>query len=170
MSNQSDMTNDDAHQGSHFQPSMPSVVIILLVFVLGAFLMLRSSSPSQPSIITTASAGNVSTSGSTPTTVVTKAQVRTQVANGTSTAGLARTYTQMLMTQGWDTLPEMNGPKVTATIVYYNPGFKWAAVEVAAAISVPQTAVQPLGGQNPVAGSSGDDVIVILGPDVAVKG
>jgi hypothetical protein len=96
---------------------------------------------------------------------VTKAQVRVQVANGTNVAGLARTYTQSLMTQGWDTLPEMNGPSVTKTVVYYNPGFKWAAVEIATSINVSQSSVTALGGLSPVAGASGDDVIVILGPD-----
>jgi hypothetical protein len=90
------------------------------------------------------------------------------VANGTLTSGLARSYTQQLLTLGWDALPEANGPRVTSTVVYYNPGFKWAAVQIANAIHVRATAVQSLNGQTPVSGAASDDVIVVLGPDAAI--
>jgi hypothetical protein len=92
------------------------------------------------------------------------------VANGTHTTGLARTYTQQLMTFGWDTLPEVNGSTVSKTIIYYNPGYAWAAKQLANEIKVGASAIQPLNGLSPVKGASGDDVIIILGPDVAIKG
>jgi hypothetical protein len=92
------------------------------------------------------------------------------VANGTHTTGLARTYTQQLMTYGWDTLPEVNGPTVTKTEIYYNPGYLWAAKQLATEIKVSTSAAQPLNGLSPVTGASSDDVIIILGPDVAIKG
>jgi len=98
-----------------------------------------------------------------------KNKVPVQVANGTGVSGLARTYTQQLEALNWDALPQLNGPKVTATTIYYNPGFLWAAQEIAGEIKVSASAIQPLNGLNPVSGSSGDDVIVILGPDVAIK-
>jgi hypothetical protein len=100
---------------------------------------------------------------------VPKNKVPVQVANGTSVSGLARTYTQQLEALNWDALPQVNGPKVTATTIYYNPGFLWAAQEIAGEIKVSSSAIQPLNGLNPVPGASGDDVIVILGPDVAIK-
>jgi hypothetical protein len=59
---------------------------------------------------------------------------------------------------------------VSATIIYYNPGFLWAAQEIASEIKVSTSAIQPLNGLSPVSGASGDDVIVILGPDIAIKG
>jgi hypothetical protein len=93
-----------------------------------------------------------------------------QLANGTSTTGLARTYTQRLLTLGWDTLPQMNGPKVTSTVIYYNPGFKWAAQEIANEIHASTKSVQPYNGQSLISGASTDDVIVILGPDLAITG
>ena len=74
------------------------------------------------------------------------------------------------MTLGWNTLPEMNGPKVNSTIIYYNPGFLWAAQSIATALKVSATDTQPLNGQQPVAGASSDDVIVIVGPELAVAG
>jgi LytR cell envelope-related transcriptional attenuator len=144
------------------------MIVLLVIFVGAAFLMLRSSN----SATTVPTYANQTNTGApvTTSTVVTKAQVRVQVANGTSVSGLARTYTQQLMTLGWDTLPEMNGPKVNQTIVYYNPGFSWAAQQIATSIGALASSVQPLAGLTPVPGASGDDVIVLLGPDVAVKG
>jgi len=91
------------------------------------------------------------------------------VANGTSVTGLARSYTQRLMTLGWDALPEVNGPTTNVTIVYYHAGFVWAAREIASDIKVKMSAVKPLRNPNVVAGASGDDVIVVLGHDLGAR-
>jgi LytR cell envelope-related transcriptional attenuator len=156
---------------SPYQPRLSVMIGLALILVLGAFIMLRSSSSaSSVTSMTTSPTTAQSSSGTVTTAVVTKAKISVQVANGTSVSGLARTYTQQLMTLGWDTLPEMNGPKVNATIVYYNPGFEAAATEIAQTINVPASSVTPLNGQQPVAGSSSDDVVLILGPDAAIKG
>ena len=160
----------DAHvSGSHFQPSTSVVLIIVVLFIAATFLMVRAASPSTSPGTTVPT----TTSGSTTTTAsghpaVKKSQVRVQVANGTLTQGLAARVTQTLQIQGWDTLPPGNGPRVTATIVYYNPGYKTDASEIAVTLHLPTTAVQPLNGLNPIAGSSGDDVIVVLGPNSAI--
>ena len=74
------------------------------------------------------------------------------------------------MTYGWDTLPQVNAAKVSATEIFYNPGYVWAAKQIAHEIKVSDSAIQPLNGLSPVSGASGDDVIVILGPDVATRG
>lgn len=171
MSESSESQHEPHAPGSHYQPALSVVLIILVLFVAATFLMLRSSGPKNPSAATSSTVTTPSSStSSTTAAVVPKSQVRVQVANGTSVTGLARTYTQQLMTLGWDALPETNANKVTSTIVYYNPGYKWAAQSIAASIKVGGSAVQPLNGLSPVAGSSGDDVIVILGPDVAIAG
>ena len=154
--------------GSHYQPALSVVLIIVVLFIGSTFLMLRYNGPASTGPATTLP--TTTTLHGTSTTVVTKAQVRVQVANGTTTAGLARTYTQQLQTLGWDTLPQVNAARVASTIVYYNPRFLWAAQQIASAIKVGSSAIHPLGGLRPVAGASGDDVIVILGPDVAIKG
>ena len=153
--------------GSHYQPSLGVVFIILVLFVGGTFLMLRSSTAASPTTSTTTTTTVKRTKGSS-TTVVSKSRVRVQVANGTLTTGLAGAYTQQLMTRGWDTLSPQNAAHAAATIVYYNPGFRWAAVQISREIKVASTAVRPLNGQTPVTGAAADDVIVILGPDVAV--
>jgi hypothetical protein len=169
MSEASNPQHESHNDGSHYQPSLLVVFIILILFIGTTFAMLRSTNAGSPSVTTTTPA---STSGTTTTTVhiEAKSKVRVQVANGTLTTGLARTYTQQLMTYGWDTLPELNGPRVAATTIYYNPGFIWAARQLAGEIKVSGSAIQPLNGLRPVSGASGDDVIIVLGPDVAIKG
>ena len=157
--------------GSHFQPALSVVFVIIALFVGATFFMVRYVAPASPSSTTTTLASSTTTT-KPHSTVVAKSRVPVQVANGTSITGLARTFTQHLMTLGWDTLPQVNalGPKVTATIIYFNPGFKWAAMQIANTIHVGANAVQALGGQTPVPGARSDDVIVILGPNAAIGG
>ncbi len=170
MSETSHPRHGSHDDGSHYQPSLLVVLIILVLFVGATFVTLRSTNASSPGPTTTTTAHSTTNSSSTTSTVVPKSKVRVQVANGTHTTGLARTYTQQLMTFGWDTLPEVNGSTVSKTIIYYNPGYAWAAKQLANEIKVGASAIQPLNGLSPVKGASGDDVIIILGPDVAIKG
>lgn len=156
--------------GSHYQPALGVVLVIVALFIAATFLMLRSPGVATQGPSSTTTTTTIAHSGGTTTSLPTKAQVRVQVANGTNTTGLARTFTQQLQTLGWDTLPQVNAAKVRATIIYYNPGYAWAAQQIAGEIKASSSAIQPLNGLSPVAGASGDDVIVILGPDLAVKG
>ncbi len=162
---------EHAAGGSHYQPSTPVVVLILIAFILAAILMLRSpSSSSGSSAVAPTTPGSPTTTLHTTTTTLPRAQVRVQVANGTNVSGLARTFTQQLLTQGWDTLPQLNGPHVSATVIYFNPGFQWAARAIASAERFPSSSVRPLNGQNPVPGAASDDVVMVLGPDAAALG
>lgn len=154
----------DAHaSGSHYQPSLGVVLVIVVLFVGATFLMVRAISPSTAATGTTTTTVTGTTVPNTGAAVV-KSRVRVQVANGTTITGLAEHFTQLLQTEDWDTLPPGNGPHVAATTIYYNTNFQKAALEVASAIKVSASAVHPLHG-NPVAGASGDDVVVILGPN-----
>jgi hypothetical protein len=154
--------------GSHYQPALSVVLIIVVLFVAAAFLMLRYVNPAATSSTTTLSPSETTTTLHHHT--VAKSTVRVQVANGTKVPNLARGYSQELLTQGWNTLPGVNGPTEKSTIVYFNPGFKWAAIQIAHKIHVGLHAVQALNGQRPVPGASSDDVIVILGHNSANKG
>jgi len=154
--------------GSHYQPALSVVLIIVVLFVAAAFLMLRYVSPAATSSTTTLSPSETTTTLHHRT--VAKSTVRVQVANGTKVPNLARGYSQELLTQGWNTLPGVNGPKENSTIVYFNPGFKWAAIQIANKIHVGLHAVRALNGQRPVPGASSDDVIVLLGHNSANKG
>jgi hypothetical protein len=168
MSDPNSSPRDGHASGSHYQPSLSVVLIIVVLFIGATFLMVRTTPVSSGTPPTTTSTTSSSTSTTSPTTTrVIKSKVRVQVANGTATPSLASRYTQKLMTQNWDTLPPVNAAHVTATIIYYNPGERTAALEVATAVGVSASSVHPLGGGSPVPGASGDGVIVILGPNSA---
>ena len=159
------------------------MLIILVLFVGATFVALRSHSAAPPASshsTTTTTSTTLAKSGATSTTTSTttgstnstsstvpKSQVSVQVANGTTISGLAGTYTTKLQLLGWNTLPRLNGPSETATVIYYHPAFLWAAQAIATEIGVPASAARPLGTASPVPGATGDDVIVVLGPDVA---
>ena len=169
MSESSQPHHSATPPGSHYQPALSVVLIIVVLFVVAAFLMLRYVSP-----LSSASTSTTLPPSETTTTLhhhtVAKSSVRVQVANGTTVSNLARGYSQELLTQGWNTLPGVNGPKETSTIVYFNPGFKWAAIQIAKKIHVGIHSIRALNGQRPVAGASSDDVIVILGHNSANLG
>ena len=155
-------------QGSHYQPSLGVVLVILVLFVAGAFVMLRSpGAATSPSVTTTTLRAKRHT---TAARLPSRASVRVQVANSTSVTGLAGNYSQKLITLGWDVLPALNASRVAATVIYFHAGFRWAALEIAAEIKVSQSAVQPLGHLVPVPNAAGDDIIVVLGPDAAING
>ncbi|MGC8511184.1 MAG: LytR C-terminal domain-containing protein [Acidimicrobiales bacterium] len=158
----------ESSPGSHYQPSLGVVLVILVLFVGGAFIILRSpGAATSPSVTTTTLHPRAR---ATTTKLPSRASVRVQVANSTSVAGLAGNYSQKLTTLGWDVLPALNASKVAATIIYFKPGFRWAALEIAAQIKISQSAAQPLGHLVPVPNAAGDDIIVILGPDAAIIG
>ncbi|HEY1763064.1 MAG TPA: LytR C-terminal domain-containing protein [Acidimicrobiales bacterium] len=158
-------SHGDPHaSGSHYQPSLAVVFIIVILFIGATFLMVTtiSSSPTTP---TTTTLPSTTTTTGAATARVIKSHERVQVANGTTVSQLAAKYTQELQTQDWDTLPPVNGPLEKKTVIYYTTGQLKAAQEVATTVHVSQSAVHPLGALKPVSGASGDDVIVIIGKD-----
>jgi hypothetical protein len=170
MSDVSHPQHGSHNEGSHYQPSLAVVLVILVLFVGATFVMLRNSGATPVSGTTTTTTTAAPTGPTTTTSLVPKSKVRVQVANGTTITGLARANTQQLMTFGWDTLPEVNGPSTAKTTIYFNPGYQWAARQIAVELKLSISAVQPLNGLRPVPGASSDDVIVLLGPDSAIKG
>jgi hypothetical protein len=168
MSESSQPHHSASPPGSHYQPALSVVLIIVVLFVAAAFLMLRYVNPASSPSATTLPPSETTTTIHHHT--VAKSTVRVQVANGTTVSNLARSYSQELLTQGWNTLPGVNAHKAASTIVYFNPGFKWAAIQIADKIHVGLHSIQALNGQRPVPGASSDDVIVILGHNSASKG
>ena len=88
-----------------------------------------------------------------------------QVANGTNVAGLARSFTQQLMTQGWDTLPGINGPKVPRTVIYYHQQYVDAAVAIQKYLG--KGSLELLAGAKPVPLATSIGIIILIGPDLA---
>jgi hypothetical protein len=155
-----------AHR-AQYQPK-PLVAVLLLVLFVAVVAGVMANVKAVP--IGGGSSG-ASTSTTSPshatTTTLPRSQVKVQVANGTSVSGLARTYTDQLQVLNWDVLAPINGPKVAATVIFYRPGFQWAAQQIATSLHVPASAVQPWTATSAVPHvAQGVDVAVILGPDV----
>ena len=154
--------------GSHYQPRLSVALLIVLSFVVATFFMVRTVTPSQSAATPPSTSIPPTTSTTKAPAPVVKSAVRVQVANGTLISGLAGAYSQKLTTQNWDALAPANGPRVAATVIYYNRGFRQAALDVASVIHVSSSSVRALGALTPVSGASSDDVIVVLGPNSAI--
>lgn len=160
--------NRQPSSSSPYQPSLPVVIMIVVAFVLTAFVVENAATSSVASSGHHSGTHAHGSGGSTTTTVAVRipvSQVVVQVANGTSIHLFAKAFSQNLQTLGWGTLAPLNGPHVAATVVYYKAGFAWAATEIAGQLHVPTTALRPLGHAQPVPGASGDDIVVVLGTD-----
>ncbi len=80
MSDASHAPQHSTSDGSHYQPSLGIVLLILILFVGAVFVMLRSNSPPTSVFVSTTS--TTAPSGSSSTTLP-KNKVPIQVSNGT---------------------------------------------------------------------------------------
>ncbi len=156
--------------GSHYQPSPRVAIALLIAFVISLIAVFHYVNPisvNGHTVVTTAPTTTTTSANSTSTTLP-REQVKVQVANGTSIHGLARTYTTELQSNQWGVLQQINAPhSVARTVIYYRLGFQWAARAIASQIHAPQSSVRRLEHFTGVPGYNIDDVIVILGPDIA---
>ncbi len=107
----------------------------------------------------------------TTTSTLARANVRILVANGTQEPNAAGHFSQQLQQQGWNVaVPKNTTSPASSTTIYYAPSQQQAAALVAYGLREPMTAVQPLGNAVPVADTSGIDVVVVIGPDLAGNG
>ena len=149
----------------HLQPSPRVIGVILVAFILASFFSLRAVDAISIDGKVHKDHTTSSLADGVTTTTLSRAQVRVQVANGTKTAGLARTVTQRLMTQGWDMMPGINGPRVSRTVIYYRAGFVGEAMSIHQYLNV--GSIPQMGASSPVPGAIDDDVVVLIGTDLA---
>lgn len=154
----------DRHK-SHYQPAPRAMVAILVAFAAVTLVALRAIPSISVSGKVHRSHATTSTLPGVTTTTIGRSQVRVQVANGTKTPGLASAVTQRLMTQGWDMLPRLNGPRVGHTAIYYRPGFAPQAALIRQYLGA--GTLQLWTGAAPVPNALNDHIIVLLGPDIA---
>jgi hypothetical protein len=96
--------------------------------------------------------------------------VKVLVANASQTNGIAAYYSGKLSSAGWGTLTPVTATTAeTSSTVYYASGQEADALAVAAALGLPSSAVQPLGGRVPVVGITQADIVVVAGDDLAAK-
>lgn len=141
-----------------------------------------TAAPSQPSS-TTATTPPTSSAALRPPSSVKVLVANGTVSGGTGTGGTATTGTagssagsphlagsisSTLHAQGYDTLAPINATQnVTATIVYFQPGYEKEAAVLAQSLALPVSAVQSMPAQPPVPSLNGANVLVVAGPDLA---
>jgi hypothetical protein len=157
--------------GSHYQPAPPVALALLVLFVASVIAVVHFVSPVSIGGGGGASTTTTAPSGSTTTTTFPpRSAVKVQVANGTTIPNLAKAATDALVLRNWGVLGPVNANAAAAkTVIYYRSGYRWAAKQVARTLKEPLGTLSPLGTATPVAGTSGDDVIVVLGPDATTK-
>jgi hypothetical protein len=119
---------------------------------------------------TTTTSAHAAASSSTTSTVA-HSSVKVVVANGTQQANTAGHFAQLLQLQGWNVAAPQNTTAAAATTsVYYAPSQQQAASLIASEIGAPATAVQALSASVPVANTTGVNVVVVIGSDLAGSG
>jgi len=153
--------------GRRFGIVVASVVALALAGYIGSVLGPHFKSTAAPSTTTTTHPVAAAT-----TSTVAHASVKVVVANGTQMANTAAHFTQQLQLQGWNVGSPQNSTSstTTTTAIYYAPNKQPAAALIASEIGAPATAVQPLGASPPVASTTGVDVVVVIGADLAGNG
>jgi LytR cell envelope-related transcriptional attenuator len=162
-----------------------AVLLIGVALVIGFVLLHRSPGgatgavssgggttlPAATSSPGTGATGGTTTSTRTSATTATPLRapenVKVLVANGTTTNGLAGRITTELHAKGYNTLTATDTPnRPHASIVYFEPGFGPDAASLASKLSLPATAVLPMGIPPPVSNLSGAQILVVAGPDL----
>ncbi|MGP0029952.1 MAG: LytR C-terminal domain-containing protein [Acidimicrobiales bacterium] len=149
--------------------------LVLIGFVIAAAVLVAvGTRPSVSGVTastvtttTTHSSGVTTTTKPVTTTTLARSATSVQVANGSQGVGLAAQYSDMLSSEGWATKPPEDATaQVPTSAVYYAAGQQEAAAAIATAMKLKPSAVHPLTTSVPVAGATGNDVVVVIGADL----
>jgi len=156
---------NDSRGSSKYQPPLSIALALVLVLVVAVFGIGHSFQKKNSSSAVN-SPGNTNTSSTIPS--VNKGLVVIQVANGTNVKGLASTYSNRLITLGWNSLQPVNYPNLVSTSrIYYRKSYQTAAYQIAAEIGAPPSDVAPMPATLPLMGTNADNIVVIVGPNLA---
>jgi hypothetical protein len=98
------------------------------------------------------------------------ASIHVLVANATETNGVAGATTTFLASKGFATLTAVNAlVKVTSSEIFTVGGATADTNAVAAALNLPATSIEPAASAAPVTSTTGANVVVIVGPDLAAR-
>ncbi len=180
-------SNDHSSGGSFEPPERPrsgrGLALVIVAVVIGALLLPSATrSPLAAGAgATSAGAGSSASttsttrpghhrSTSTTSTTVPLSSIHVLVANATLTNGVAGSVTSFLASKGFGTLTATNALlKVTASEVYTVGGATADVQPVVAALSLPASSIEPAASAAPVASTTGANVVVIVGPDLATR-
>jgi hypothetical protein len=172
--------SDPRHSADHRSANRISPLragIVLIGFLVAATVLVAvgtrapvSGLPSSAVTTTTARAGGSTTTVPPTTTTIARSATSVQVANGSQGTNLAAHYSAILSAQGWATKPPLDATAQVATSsVYYAAGQQEAAAAIATELKLSPSAVHPLTTAVPVTGASGNDVVVVIGADLAAQ-
>jgi hypothetical protein len=172
--------SDPRHSADHRSANRISPLragIVLIGFLVAATVLVAvgtrapvSGLPSSAVTTTTARAGGTTTTVPPTTTTIARSATSVQVANGSQGTNLAAHYSAILSAQGWATKPPLDATAQVATSsVYYAAGQQEAAAAIATELKLSPSAVHPLTTAVPVTGASGNDVVVVIGADLAAQ-
>jgi hypothetical protein len=104
-------------------------------------------------------------------TTVSHAGVTVLVANSSTTGGVAAGYSTVLQRAGWTLLPPVTAkaPLRATSSVYYAANKRPDADAIAASLGIPDSSVLPVSAATPVANTTGADVVLVIGSDLAAK-
>jgi hypothetical protein len=177
--------HDDAEPVAPVGPPSGTRVVraafVLVVMVVIGVLILPSATRG-PRTLSTAATTTTTTIPTTTTThpvttttlpVVAHQSIKVLVANGTNTAHGASEVRTWLGSHGFDTSPfppyDTTTPQTQDAIYMVNGGTATMADEVATALALGASVVQPASSQPPVQTTVGADIIVVLGTDLATR-
>jgi hypothetical protein len=177
--------SDDHPSGASPEPpdrphSGRGLAIVIVAVVIGVLLL--PSATRAPLSASAVSSGTTTTlapgkttppghsSSTTTSTTVAPASIHALVANATLVNGVAGSVTTFLTSKGFGTLTATNALlKVTASEIFTVGGATADVQAVAAALGLPASSIEPAASAAPVASTTGANVVVIVGPDLASR-
>jgi hypothetical protein len=182
--------DDETPATAHGQPGGPpgirivrAALVLVLMIVIGVVLLpsatrgprLPAASPTAAHHPSSAPTTTTTTPSVTTTTVPTlpHSSIKVIVANGTTTAHGASEVRTWLANRGFDTAafpPYNTTTSQTVDAVYFvGSGTRTMALEVAGALTLGPSVIAAAGATPPVSTSTGADVVVVLGNDLASR-
>ena len=152
-----------------------AAAVALGVGILSSIGKSGAASGSSPAAVVVGSSTTTTVPAGTTTTTQALAthspsSVKVLVANGTSVSGVAGKLKTKLAAGGFDLLAPTNTTSpARASAVYYAAGYQGDAQAVASTAGLSASSLQAMSSQLPVANSSGAEVIVVIGPDLATS-
>ena len=154
-----------------------ALAIVVVVIGLVVALTPSQAKPSGPrthSLTTSKTTGSTSrTTNATVIGAVPHSSIKVIVANGTTTAHGSSEVRVWLTIHGFDTAPfpayDTVAPESADAIYVVGAGTRAMAIEVAEAITLGSSVVEPVGAAPPVPTTLGADVVVVMGNDLATR-
>lgn len=157
------------------------LLLLAVAFFIGILLLNQVDAPQHASQVTSGSGDDTeettTTTVAAPVVTVTTVplrqpkDVRVLTANGTTVKGAGGRIKDKLLAAGYNALAATDTKAtVTASAVYFTPGFDREAAVIAQLLGLAPTTVQAMPDPVPVADLKAANVLVVVGPEIAQAG